>query len=135
MGAALVESELMQLVCVTIDCADPRSLASFWAAALGCEHVHVAADNSGATVRPRGTGVYLELIRVPEAKAGKNRVHMGFTAGPLEDLDREIQRLEALGATLAWEESFPPEVAARYRNVVLRDPEGNELCLSGGDWH
>jgi hypothetical protein len=27
---------------------------------------------------------------------------------------------------------FPPAVAARYRNVILRDAEGNEFCLSGG---
>jgi hypothetical protein len=35
-------------------------------------------------------------------------------------------------ATLAWEESFPPAVAARYRNIVLRDPGGNEFCVGGG---
>jgi hypothetical protein len=40
--------------------------------------------------------------------------------------------LQRLGATLAWEEEFPPEVAKRYRNVVMRDVEGNEFCLSGG---
>ena len=27
---------------------------------------------------------------------------------------------------------FPRAVAARYRTVILRDPEGNEFCLSGG---
>jgi hypothetical protein len=38
----------------------------------------------------------------------------------------------ALGASIAWEEDFPPEVAGTYRNVVLRDPEGNEFCLGAG---
>jgi hypothetical protein len=33
----------------------------------------------------------------------------------------------ALGASIAWEEDFPPEWP--YRNVVLRDVEGSELCL------
>jgi hypothetical protein len=61
-------------------------------------------------------------------------MHLGLTAGPLDALDAEIARLEALGATVAWEEEFPPAVAERYRNVVLRDPEGNEFCLSGGSW-
>lgn len=75
---------------------------------------------------------YLEFVRVPDDKIVKNRVHLGCTAGTVDDLDPEITRLQGLGATLAWEESFPPEVAAAYRNVVLRDPEGNELCLSGG---
>jgi hypothetical protein len=72
------------------------------------------------------------MVVVPEAKAVKNRVHLGCTAGPIGDLDAEVARLVGLGATVAWEETFPPEVAARYRNVVLRDPEGNEFCLSGG---
>ena len=31
-----------------------------------------------------------------------------------------------------WEEQFPPELAEHYRNVVLRDPEGNEFCLGAG---
>jgi len=69
---------------------------------------------------------------VPEGKVVKNRMHLGCSAGSLAELDGEIARLEDLGASVAWEEEFPPEVAARYRNVVLRDVEGNEFCLSGG---
>jgi glyoxalase superfamily protein len=70
----------------------------------------------------------------PEPKTVKNRMHLGCSAGDLAALDTEIARLEALGASVAWEEDFPPELAARYRNVILRDPEGNEFCLSGGSW-
>lgn len=92
----------------------------------------MATDGSGAVCGPAGGGLYLEMIRVPEDKIVKNRVHLGCTAGSLDELDAEIERLLTLGATIAWEEEFPPEVAAVYRNVVLRDPEGNELCLSGG---
>ena len=36
------------------------------------------------------------------------------------------------GASIAWEEDFAPAIARQYRNVVLRDPEGNEFCLGGG---
>jgi hypothetical protein len=35
-------------------------------------------------------------------------------------------------AAIAWEETFTSEIAGVYRNVVLRDVEGNEFCLSGG---
>jgi hypothetical protein len=35
--------------------------------------------------------------------------------------------------SIAWEEEFAPHVAARYRNLVLRDPEGNKFCLGGGE--
>jgi len=68
---------------------------------------------------------------VPEAKTTKNRVHLGCSAGPLDALEVEITRLRRLGATVAWEEDFSPTVRTAYRNVV-RDPEGNEFCLSAG---
>jgi predicted enzyme related to lactoylglutathione lyase len=122
----------MDITCVTIDCHDPSKVATFWNEALGWGGVAVATDGSGAVCGPAGCGLYLEMIRVPEDKIVKNRVHLGCTAGSLDELDAEIERLLTLGATIAWEEEFPPEVAAVYRNVVLRDPEGNELCLSGG---
>ena len=122
----------MDITCVTIDCRDPGKVAAFWNAALGGDGVAVAGDGSGAVCGRAGGGPYLEFVVVPEAKTVKNRVHLGGTAGALGDLDAEIDRLLALGATIAWEEEFPPEVAAVYRNVVLRDPEQNEFCLSGG---
>jgi len=122
----------MEIVCTTIDAADPERVATFWNAALGWGGVSAAPDGSGALCGPPGGGAYLEFVRVPEAKAGKNRVHLGCSAGPLADLDRELARLIDLGASIAWEEEFPSDVAAAYRNVVLRDVEGNEFCLSGG---
>lgn len=62
----------------------------------------------------------------------KNRLHLGCTAGTLAELETELERLGALGATLAREEEADPEIAADYRDLVLRDPEGNEFCLGGG---
>ena len=122
----------MEIVCTTVDCADPEQVARFWNAALGWGGVAVASDGSGAICGPPDGGWYLEFVRVPEGKVVKNRMHLGCSAGSLAELDGEIARLEDLGASVAWEEEFPPEVAARYRNVVLRDVEGNEFCLSGG---
>ena len=69
---------------------------------------------------------------MPEPKSVKNRLHLGCSAGGLDELDDEIARLQGLGASIAWEEEFDPATASRYRNVVMRDPEGNEFCLSGG---
>jgi hypothetical protein len=124
----------MNLECVTVDCADPGRVAHFWNEALGWGGVAVSPDGLGAVCGPPGGGIYLEFVKVPEAKAAKNRLHLGCHAGTLDDLDAEIARLQALGATIAWEEEFPPQVAASYRNVILRDMEGNEFCLSGGSW-
>ena len=122
----------MEIACVTFDCTDPHAIASFWNDALGWGGVATAADGTGAICGPQSGGWYLEFVRVPETKRTKNRVHLGCSAGSLEALDTELERLRRLGASVAWEEEFAPEVAANYRNVVLRDPEGNEFCLSGG---
>jgi hypothetical protein len=123
----------MEITCVTVDCADPARVAAFWNSALGWGGVAAPGDGSGAICGPGGNGAYLEFVRVAEGKVVKNRVHLGCSVDTLDELDPEIERLLALGATLAWEESFPPRVAARFRNVVLRDPEGNEFCLGAGD--
>jgi hypothetical protein len=125
----------MEAVCITVDCADPQRVATFWNEALEWGGIAISPDDDGAVCGPPdGAGMYLEFIRVPEAKAGKNRLHLGCHAGGLDQLDAEISRLVALGASVAWEEEFPPPVAARYRNVILRDVEGNEFCLSGGSY-
>ncbi len=123
----------MDIVCVTMDCADPESLAGFWRSALGWESVSVSGDGCIAILRSHDGVLTLEFVRVPEAKTIKNRVHLGCTAGALADVDAEVGRLVGLGASVAWEEAFPADVAVRYRNIVLRDPEGNEFCLGAGD--
>jgi hypothetical protein len=120
----------MEITCVTVDCAHPARVAEFWNEALEWGGVAVASDGSGAICGPSGGGTYLEFVKVPEAKTIKNRVHLGCTAGELDALDAEIDRLERLGATVAWEEDFPPDIG--YRNVILRDVEGNEFCLGAG---
>lgn len=123
----------VDITCVTIDCHDPAAVASFWNEALRWGGVAVSGDGTGAVCGPANGRPYLEFVRVPEGKTVKNRVHLGCSAGALGELDAEVQRLLALGATIAWEEEFPPRIAGQYRNIVLRDPEGNEFCLGAGD--
>jgi hypothetical protein len=122
----------VELVCVTIDCREPAVVAQFWNEALRWGGVAVAEGGHGAVCGPADGSAYLEFVRVPEAKTVKNRVHLGLSAGTLRELEREIERLLGLGASIAWEERFPEPIATSYRNVVLQDPEGNEFCLSGG---
>jgi hypothetical protein len=122
----------VELACITVDCQNPAAVAAFWNEALHLGGVAVADDGAGAICGPRAGGWYLEFVRVPESKRVKNRVHLGCQAGSLDQLEDELDHLQRMGATLAWEETFPPEIASGYRNVVLRDPEGNEFCLSGG---
>ena len=118
----------MEITCVTLDCTDPPGLAAFWAAALGWAVAR--SDSDGAYCSPRDGGIGLEFIRVREPKSVNNRVHLGTRS---DDLDLELARRVELGATLAWEEEFPP--GTPYRNLVLRDPEGNEFCLGNEQPH
>lgn len=123
----------MQVTCVTFDCHEPRRVAEFWNAALRWRGVDELDDGDIAVCRPDEGGNFLEFVRVPEQKSLKNRVHLGCSAGDLAAMDDELGRLVDLGATVAWEERFPAEVASHYRNVVLRDVEGNEFCLGAGN--
>ena len=115
---------------MTIDCHEPSALAEFWNDALGWGGV--ASSDEGAVCGPPGGGFYLEFVRVPEDKVVKNRFHFGCGVATLGGLDAEIERLHRLGASIAWEEEFAPGIAERYRNLVMRDPEGTEYCLGGG---
>ena len=119
---------------VVFDCAHPASLARFWAAALDDYQVAPYDDAELARLRANGIespeddptvlveaapGVRPRLFfqLVPESKTVKNRVHLDLTCA---DLDRETERLLALGASLV----------ARYDGwVTLLDPEGNEFCV------
>ncbi len=110
---------------VVVDAVDPRTLAQWWANALGWV---VATDTDDeAEIRPAADVVPgLLFVPVRAARAGKNRLHLDFR--PI-DQQAEVARLLGLGATLAdigqgdtpW--------------VVLADPEGNEFCVLAGSAH
>lgn len=69
------------------------------------------------------SGPCMDIIAVPEAKAGKNRLHLDLRADG-NSTAAELQRLLDLGATRA-DVGQGPDVSW----VVLADPEGNEFCL------
>ena len=136
---------------VTFDAHDTRSLAGFWAAALGyilqppppgydsweafadeADIPQEDRDKLSAVVDPEGKGPRLLFQKVPEGKTAKNRMHLDVNAGAgLEGderkavVDAKAESLAGLGATL---------VAARRGDfgeywVVMQDPEGNEFCV------
>jgi hypothetical protein len=111
---------------VTFDCADPRSLASFWSSVTGYELTEVRDDFARLTSPDRRGVRHLLFFRVPEPRAAKNRMHLDLASRDPED---EISRLLSLGATLV--DGVPPRWRAGNgtRWVVMQDPEGNEFCL------
>ena len=64
----------------------------------------------------------LLFVPVPEAKSGKNRLHLDLTPIDSSQAD-EVARLEALGARRV-------DIGqGQTKWVVLADPEGNEFCV------
>ncbi|WP_305783586.1 VOC family protein [Symbioplanes lichenis] len=140
---------------LTIDANEPEKLARFWAAALGYVAVPPGGDDTtwGVHYRravgeraafedrlfdPDGVRPPLWFQRVPEGKAGKNRLHIDFyptgrddtlpVARRAEIVDARVAELVALGAGVVSRHRQDPPESPDY-HVVMRDPEGNEFCV------
>jgi predicted enzyme related to lactoylglutathione lyase len=105
----------------TLDCSDLERTARFWQDAAGFT---VTGTIEGRYVALTGRGVDLTLQQVPEAKTQKNRMHIDLL---VEDVEREVARLEALGAT-----RVTPNARHEFGQTwfVMSDPEGNEFCVA-----
>jgi hypothetical protein len=135
---------------VTVDAADPHTLADWWAETLGWQvepqdedfirrmiaEGHATDDDTtthegrlvwkagAAIVRPDGASPRVLFQWVPEAKTVKNRVHLDVRVGA-EDVPAAKQRLLARGATYLHDGRQGP-----HGWVTMADPEGNEFCIS-----
>ncbi len=112
------------LDCITLDCADPRQLAAFWAAAL---RYTVTEEKDGWVVVQAAEGgrPVVGFQRVPEPKTVKNRVHLDIRATGGATLEEEKTRLLALGARAVRLIADEPG----NTHWIMQDPEGNEFCL------
>jgi hypothetical protein len=118
---------------IVVDASHPATVARFWASALDGYSVapYDAAelarlrslgiagpeDDPSVFVVPRDSGPRLCFQLVPEAKRGKNRVHVDLRAA---DVTAEVTRLTELGANV---------LARRESHTLLADVEGNEFCV------
>jgi predicted enzyme related to lactoylglutathione lyase len=110
-------------VVLILDCNDLDREAEFWAAALRYREVY--RDEPYLVLMPEeheGSGLVLQLQRVPEPKTGKNRLHLDLHVAAIEP---EVDRLVRLGARPLNE----PNQESGYRWRVMADPEGNEFCV------
>ena len=114
----------LRIQCLTIDCADPDTLAAFWSAALGLPSFK---EQDGDVWIGPGEGhphdgimPDLLFIKVPDDKDVKNRLHLDLRP---DDQAAEVARLEGLGARRT-------DIGQRDVSwVVMADPEGNEFCI------
>jgi hypothetical protein len=115
----------IRIQCLCVDTAGPKKIASFWEAALGWRRTF-DEDDQVCIEPPKGSpedGVAPDILflKVPEAKAVKNRLHLDLRP---KDQAAEVARLEALGAR-----RVDVGQDAETTWVVLADPDGNEFCV------
>ena len=97
-----------------IDAVDTARLARFWAGALDLELELLDDGDAKLTGPTKAHTVWVNTV--PEPVTVKQRVHLDIRAQSPDDI-------EALGATVVDADSFPW--------VVMKDPEGGELCVFG----
>ncbi|MFF3443830.1 VOC family protein [Streptosporangium sp. NPDC002721] len=119
---------MIDVHCVTFDCARPYELATFWRDATGGE-LHPDTEKDDDEVLLQGGRVDLLFIRVPEGKAVKNRVHLDVTGSAGTTRDEEVERLAGLGATVSEDHRNPDGGW-----VTMLDPEGNEFCVCRAEY-
>jgi catechol 2,3-dioxygenase-like lactoylglutathione lyase family enzyme len=116
---------------VTVDSRDAHAQSLFWAAVLGWaedpDDPNEPGDAECMLFSPDGHQRLL-FIDVPDAKVGKNRLHLDLRPAS-GTRDAELLRLLELGAVVV-EDRRRPGGGGWF---VLADPEGNEFCLLRGE--
>jgi hypothetical protein len=113
----------IRLGSISLDCADPAALGSFWAALLGGD----VAFTSDDFVAVKADGMWLSAVRVPDhhppewPRGTPKQIHLDLA---VDDLDEAESEAVALGAIRAAEQPAPD----RWR--VFIDPAGHPFCLS-----
>ncbi|MER5730954.1 VOC family protein [Streptomyces sp. NPDC002138] len=116
-----------RLVQLAMDALDDSALGRFWAEVLGWG---VESEGPGVTnleplgfVYPDPVAVCIDVVRVPEPKTVKGRVHIDLATTSAAHQAELVERLGVLGAR-------PADVGqGDVPWTVMADPEGNEFCV------
>jgi predicted enzyme related to lactoylglutathione lyase len=104
---------------IVVNCADLASMTLFWSRVLGLTPDPVLPGAEFLVLR--GDSVHLSLQVARTAVGARDQMHLDLYT---DDVDAEVARVLALGATWVREHREPDDTF-----VTLRDPEGNEFCL------
>ncbi|WP_399921083.1 VOC family protein [Streptomyces kanamyceticus] len=134
---------------LTFDCTDAQLLAEFWKTALGyvdepppapfstreewLAQFNLPDDDSVGDAAwlcdPDGLGPRISILKVPEPKAAKNRLHVDVRVpghGSSDEcwlrIKAEAERLVKAGGNVLREFD--------EHHIVMADPEGNEFCVA-----
>jgi Glyoxalase-like domain len=140
---------------LTINANDPPRLAQFWAHALGYQpappaepdttwnslyrsRLGEAAGFEDRLFDPTGLRPPLWFQKVPESKAGINRLHLDLYPTGRDRALSMARRIEIVEAKVSELVGFGASVERRTQDddpddpvyfVVMHDPEGNEFCV------
>jgi predicted enzyme related to lactoylglutathione lyase len=109
---------------LVIDSTDPQRLAPFWCGLLDVTVEMNIGDGQFVVLSAAEDGLTVGFQRVPDGKAGKNRLHLDLI---VEDLDRATAEVEALGGR--WLESGTTRELEGFQWRCMADPEGNEFDI------
>ncbi|WP_431945116.1 VOC family protein [Micromonospora marina] len=135
----------LRLCQVVLDSTDARALAEFYRALLGL--VYRPGDEPPAAGEPDGRGrdwlvlrtaqgtpqlAFQQVDRLPEATWPQGEVpqqlHLDLTVPSVRELDRQHERVSALGGRLLLDRSDDPDEPLR----VYADPAGHPFCVFVG---
>ena len=109
---------------LVIDAVDPERLAPFWCDLLGVSVDMTIGEGEFLVLSPTEDGLTVGFQRVPEAKAGKNRLHLDLV---VDDLDMATAEVEKLGGR--WLEPGKTRELEGFRWRCMADPEDNEFDI------
>jgi predicted enzyme related to lactoylglutathione lyase len=106
-----------------IDVPDLEQGVAFWSAALNATEETVSEQSRHIDRRLRlpDSQVRILLQKTGDEKTAKERMHFDLES---DDVEAEVRRLEALGAT-RWNH----QAERGFDFWLLRDPWGNEFCV------
>jgi predicted enzyme related to lactoylglutathione lyase len=110
--------------CLVIDTTDPGQLAPFWCALLDVQVEESIGDGQFIVLSRTADGLTVGFQQVPEAKAGKNRLHLDLV---VDDLDASTAEIEGLGGR--WLEPGDTHELEGFQWRCMADPDGNEFDI------
>jgi len=109
---------------LVIDTTAPERLAVFWCALLEVTVDTTIGDGQFVVLSTAKDGLTIGFQRVPDAKAGKNRLHLDLI---VDDLDRATDEIQALGGR--WLEPGTVRELEGFQWRCMADPDGNEFDI------
>lgn len=112
----------IELGTITVDSADARALATWWAQVLDGSVDDFPGLGMHVVRTGRLKGLNLAVQQTTSPTPGKNRIHLDFGAG---DRRPTVDHLVELGARRVGEHEH-----GGIGWTVLADPDGNHFCVS-----